>query len=201
MSRLYFRISWGLTLVFLHFRIQSVDLLPDFIGFWMAASALGELGKQVQAFRVAHRFAIVLIFLSLPNEINLGGALVTNQEFSFLWFSLGLVNSALLLAFIYYLCTGIISVAARSSLPELAQSAHIRRSVFLAVTGATLILSPLALNMPEAWQFLLIVLGIVGFLSGISIILLLRRAGQLLGPLEPDPDIRERIISGEDKDM
>ncbi|EPD88183.1 hypothetical protein HMPREF1207_02357 [Paenibacillus sp. HGH0039] len=199
MSRLYFRISWGLTLTFLHFRIQSVDLLPDFIGFWMAASALGELGKREQAFRIARGFAIPLIFLSLPNEINLGGAPVTDQPFSFFWFSLGLVNSALLLAFIYYLCTGIISAAARSSLPELAQSAHICRSVFLAVTGATLILSPLALNMPEAWQYLLIALGIIGFLSGISIILLLRRAGQLLGPLEPDPDLRESILSGEDK--
>ncbi|WP_405081301.1 hypothetical protein ACI48J_01050 [Paenibacillus chitinolyticus] len=190
-----------MTLTFLHFRIQSVDLLPDFIGFWMAASALGELGKQEQTFRIARRFAIPLIFLSLPNEINLGGALVTNQEFSFLWFSLGLVNSAFLLAFIYYLCTGIISTASRSSLPELAQSAHIRRSVFLAVTGATLILSPLALNMPEVWQYLLIALGIIGFLSGISIILLLRRAGQLLGALEPDPDFRESILSGEDKNM
>ncbi|WP_256124111.1 hypothetical protein [Paenibacillus chitinolyticus] len=165
----------------------------------MAASALGELGKREQAFRIARGFAIPLIFLSLPNEINLGGAPVTDQPFSFFWFSLGLVNSALLLAFIYYLCTGIISAAARSSLPELAQSAHIRRSVFLAVTGATLILSPLALNMPEAWQYLLIALGIIGFLSGISIILLLRRAGQLLGPLEPDPDLRESILSGEDK--
>lgn len=199
MSRLYVRISWGLTLVFLHFRIQAVDLLPDFIGFWMAASALGGLGKQEQAFRVARLLAIALIFLSLPNVINVGEAPVADEAFSFFRFSHGLLYSAFLLAFIYYLCTGMISAAKRYGLPELALSAHIRRSVFLTVTGASLILSPLALNMPETWQYLLIMLAIIGFLSGISIILLLRRAGHLLGPLISDPDTRESVISGEDK--
>lgn len=62
------RIFWGLLLVVLDLRVNSVDLfLPDFLGYILIASGLGLLVQYDRWFRRARPLAIIMIFVSLTS--------------------------------------------------------------------------------------------------------------------------------------
>jgi hypothetical protein len=63
-------IFWGLLFVALDIRINSIDLfLPDFVGYILIASGLGLLGRHDKWFRRARVMAIVMIFFSLTDLV------------------------------------------------------------------------------------------------------------------------------------
>lgn len=67
------RIFWGLLFVVLDIRINSIDLfLPDFVGYILIVSGLGWLAPHDKWFRRARVMAIIMIFLSLTDlvEVN-----------------------------------------------------------------------------------------------------------------------------------
>ncbi|MFK4998462.1 hypothetical protein ACI2OX_17435 [Bacillus sp. N9] len=66
MPRVINRIFWGLMLVLLDIHIVFIDLLPDFIGYLLIASALGTLQPFSTKFSKAKGIAYALAFLSLP---------------------------------------------------------------------------------------------------------------------------------------
>lgn len=64
------RIFWGLLFVVLDVRIYSIDLfLPDFVGYILIASGLGLLASHNKWFRRARVIAIIMIFFSLTNLV------------------------------------------------------------------------------------------------------------------------------------
>lgn len=64
------RIFWGLLFVVLDIRIDSIDLfLPDFVGYILIASGLGLLAPHDKWFRRARVMAIIMIFFSLTDLV------------------------------------------------------------------------------------------------------------------------------------
>lgn len=64
------RIFWGLLFVLFDIRINSIDLfLPDFVGYILIASGLGLLAPHDKWFRRARVLAIIMIFFSLTNLV------------------------------------------------------------------------------------------------------------------------------------
>lgn len=64
------RIFWGLLFVFLDLRINSLDLfLPDFVGYILIVSGLGLLAPHDKWFRRARVMAIIMIFFSLTDLV------------------------------------------------------------------------------------------------------------------------------------
>jgi len=66
------RIFWGLLFVLLDLRINSVDLfLPDFVGYILIVSGLGLLAPHDKWFRRARVMAIIMIFFSLTDLVEI----------------------------------------------------------------------------------------------------------------------------------
>jgi|GEM_PF-2378158 len=66
------RIFWGLLFVVLDIRINSIDLfLPDFVGYILIASGLGLLAPHDKWFRRARVMAIIMIFFSLADLVEI----------------------------------------------------------------------------------------------------------------------------------
>lgn len=64
------RIFWGLLFVALDVRIDSIDLfLPDFVGYILIVRGLGLLAPHDKWFRRARVMAIMMIFFSLPDLV------------------------------------------------------------------------------------------------------------------------------------
>ena len=64
------RIFWGLLFVVLDIRIDSIDLfLPDFVGYILIVSGLGLLTPHDKWFRRARVMAIIMIFFSLTDLV------------------------------------------------------------------------------------------------------------------------------------
>jgi hypothetical protein len=64
------RIFWGLLFVVLDVRINSIDLfLPDFVGYILIVSGLGLLAPHDKWFRRARVMAIIMIFFSLTDLV------------------------------------------------------------------------------------------------------------------------------------
>jgi len=64
------RIFWGLLFVILDIRVNSIDLfLPDFVGYILIASGLSLLAPYDKWFRRARVLAIIMIFFSLTNLV------------------------------------------------------------------------------------------------------------------------------------
>ena len=64
------RIFWGLLFVVLDIRIGSIDLfLPDFVGYILIASGLSLLAPHDKWFRRARVMAVIMIFFSLTDLV------------------------------------------------------------------------------------------------------------------------------------
>lgn len=71
------RLAWGLILVAVDLRINhGIDLVPDPLGWWLAAVALVDLSDHHRAFVLAARLALVAALLSVPDFIAPGGSVL-----------------------------------------------------------------------------------------------------------------------------
>lgn len=55
----------GYILIFFHFRINGIDLLPDFVGYLLIASGLGQLAEESEQFVKARPWAFVMSVVSI----------------------------------------------------------------------------------------------------------------------------------------
>lgn len=66
----FLRIFWGLLLVVLDIRMDSIDIfLPDFVGYILIVSGLTALAPHDKWFRRARLIAFIMIFVSLINFV------------------------------------------------------------------------------------------------------------------------------------
>ncbi|PYP84278.1 MAG: hypothetical protein DMF61_20505 [Blastocatellia bacterium AA13] len=63
----FIKIFWGLLLVTLDIRINSLDLMPNFIGYILIAAGLTLLAPRHLWFRTARVIAIIMVFVSIPS--------------------------------------------------------------------------------------------------------------------------------------
>ncbi len=173
------RIFIGLLLVFLDFRIQYVDILPDFIGYIFIFRALDTLARQHPCFSRARPFALALIFLSVTSLVvtpgmNLLEGPPSTQDLS--WTLLGQVLTVLDLFLIYWLSQGIYELAKERKLEELQEKAQYRWKFYFLATAVILVYTPFSINIEPALNLVMFPLVILLFWSMILLLGLVRMA-------------------------
>jgi len=178
----YSRIAWGLALELIDFRIQSFDVLPDALGYLLIMIGLAGVQPRNGRFVAGWIAACALLIESLPRLA--GGPPIINllqpQPLdSSQWLMMGgtaIVETIML----YGICVGIRGQA----LSEKGQAglAHSALRTWQAVFGfgtAMLIALPFMLNADRStttpW---LVLLSLGAFIAGLSVIVLVRKAGK-----------------------
>ena len=175
----YRRMFLGLLLVFLDFRIQFIDILPDFLGYILVYQALGKLTAQHPYFSKGKPFALVLVFLSLvtiiePPNSNLLENSLNEQQLG--WILVGQGNLILDLFLFFWLCQGICLLATERGLDVLREKATFRWKFYLIVTSILLVYTPFTLNLDPAWNMLMIVFLVLQFIILLLLLGLIRTA-------------------------
>ncbi len=159
------RMGWGLLFELIDIRIAAFDLLPDFIGYILLATALSALGGQHAGFRRARWAAIAMIALTLPSVLvtsNAGFA-----DMAVLPLGLHLYGQALLavhVAMAYWMFGGLRHMAAQAGDSGLQAAAELRMQLYMAVNFAQLAAYPFVLNAGDDMIGLLLVAGVLAFI-------------------------------------
>ncbi len=105
-------IFWGFLFMF-DFRIQGVDILPNFIGYLFMYSGLGNLSSYNSEFGNAKKYSIPLVVLSLFSLYQVQNPVgqVMIDPLSLGLFFVGIIVTVLDLLLVYHLCLGIINLA------------------------------------------------------------------------------------------
>ena len=178
-SMAYRRIFQGLLLVLLDFRIQYLDILPDFLGYILIFCALSTLAAQHSFFSKARPFALLLVFLSLGSIIetpkaNLLEFSLSTQELGWLLLEQGKIIVDLFL--FYWLCQGIQELAQERALAVLQEKARFRWRFYFTVTCILLVYAPFALNLEPSWNILMIPILVLLFAAMLLLLGLVRTA-------------------------
>ncbi|WP_062106177.1 hypothetical protein [Bacillus niameyensis] len=172
------KVFWGMLLVFLSFKINHFDLLPDFIGYFIVASAMNDLVSFSHTFSKAKKVAIILAIVSIPamfmREISLSEGFEPSSDV----FTLLLGSTAiqlLALIFIYFLFQGLIELASKYHFNELAKKTKKILTACIIIDLLVLSLTPFSMNLPGTDFFLFIIIGIItSFIVSIVILVLFR---------------------------
>lgn len=165
--------GWGMLLVFLDFEFNGLDLIPDPIGWVMAASATSSLAAHSVAgsrmFGFASVAAVAALLTSLPEWVGVTDAAIIGLG--------AIVNTS----FVFATCTAIMVAA-----PPQRVAANVIRWLDLALTAAFVVGMPMADGPQEvtADARALVVL-VVGLAVFVWFIVLLFRTAKLYG--EPLP--------------
>lgn len=116
-------IFWGLLLVFLDFRINGFDLLPNGLGYLLIALGASQLVLQSPKFGAASALSAVLILAWLC------GFVVSGELAQFV----GLSTMVLSVALNWFLLGGIMDVSSARNRPDLAERASQLRIAYAAV--------------------------------------------------------------------
>lgn len=124
-------IFWGLLLVLLDFSVNGIDVLPDGIGYILAAAGCAGLARLSQRFKTAIVLCFVLAALWLFG-FGVRGEIVA---------AYGLITTVVNCAMIWQLLGGISEFARRQELSDMAQRAENRRITYVAIMMGSLLLS------------------------------------------------------------
>ena len=174
------RIFWGLILVVLDLRLdESIDLLPDFLGFVLVTMGLGLLAPLSGRFRTARVLAAMLIVLSLADF-----ATPTREEGAEWfdgWRALEIFVDVVDVAMVWLLCGGIASLARRRGLPDLRYRAQMRRGLYLGFQVVSWVLLFALKDAPEPPVALVLGLVVFAFVVMLLLMGLMLRAARELG--------------------
>lgn len=181
------RLGWGLVVQIIDFNLFFFDLLPDFIGYIMMASALHQLSSEHSIFKRAKWTAIAMIFLSLPSVAMKTN--ITNSDFSSIPLSLHLYSQAMMALHVllaFWVFNGLYALAQQAGHSILLDSIHIRRNLYLLIFITQLIFYPFLLNVDDSWMMLLIVFGILALIMEFLFLRLPFRLSKIISrsPLE-----------------
>ncbi|MGD8191428.1 hypothetical protein ACQCN2_15715 [Brevibacillus ginsengisoli] len=180
------KVFWGILLVFLDFRFNGFDVLPDLIGFILMLIGFSQLSTLNIRFNNAKIATIPLLFFSILElfHVQTDIPLSTTEPLSGVAVLLSLCGTVLNLYVIFNLCKGIEELALQSGKMELADMANTRWRYYLWFTIAFTVLSLLVVGISLFLWFLFIPIVICGFIATILILILIRQADQTLRTYE-----------------
>lgn len=163
-------IFWGFLFMF-DFRIQGVDILPNFIGYLFMYSGLGNLSSYSSEFGNAKKYSIPLAVLSVFSLYQVQNPVeqVTIDPLSIGLFAVGIITTVLDLLLVNHLCLGIIDLAKDQSNDALQELAHHRWKYYLYYKVIFIIWIPLGVVAP----FLLVIGFIPMFIISIAVLVLM----------------------------
>ncbi|WP_339268155.1 hypothetical protein MKY48_29455 [Paenibacillus sp. FSL W8-0187] len=174
-----YRIVWGLLLVLVDFKLETVDLLPELLGYLLIASGLWRLQALNGYFKAGHLSAWLLLIWSVLSlfwfpEVKTGG--VPMQSVEELLIQLPAI--CLHMVLIFGICRGIQanSAGAESGLDH---KARFRGHLFMAAQLLWLIAYPFILNLDSGDMIPVIFMcSLVVMVAEIAVMLLVRLAGR-----------------------
>ncbi len=192
MRRAYSQIFWGLLIDLIDFRFNGFDLLPDLIGYALILAGLTKLRPHSRGFRIAWIAAVVLLLLSALQLFGVRGEISLTSGERPEAGALGLVSLALAanMVFFYGICDGIRQSALERRRLSLAGTARSLWYWNFAIGAITLFSFPFQLNYePGVLYLVFLLLALGSFMTGLLLILLVRRAGrELTRPVRRSPD-------------
>ncbi|XEC94456.1 hypothetical protein AB6A23_24590 [Paenibacillus tarimensis] len=165
MYRAFRRLGWGFVIILLDIRIVFFDLLPDFIGFIMIASAFQHLSAYQTVFNKAKWVSIAMIFLSIPEMFMPYN--VSFPEFVVAPLKLQLYSQAMLALHVlsaYWTFIGLGAMAKQAGQTALLNTVTTRRDFFLVIYVSELIFYPFLLNVEASRIMLLIAIMALSFI-------------------------------------
>ena len=127
-------IFWGLLLAFLDFKINGFDLLPDVVGYVLVAVGAFSLGVYSPKFSLGGALSCLqaagwLVGLAVGGEAGV---------------PFGLLMTALNCGMIWTLLGGMIDFTTAKDRPDLAELAHNRRVLYVAITAGVWLFAAVA---------------------------------------------------------
>lgn len=160
------RVFWGMLLIILHLNVGEVDLLPDFVGYFLYYMAIDGLTVDVPEERSLKWLAALFAVQELADQLMVVVGISLSGTVAVVY---SLVLGLLHVWFEFKLFTLLMDTAEHHSCPERRSSLELIRTVQLicgfGVTAMTA-LTPVAMNVD--WLFgllgtLLLVMGLVAF--------------------------------------
>lgn len=102
------RIAWAYLLIHLHFRLNNLDLLPDWAGYLLIFSAIGLLAGELRDLPLLRPFCILLGAVSGVDWLSF---LLTGAEFTGRFFLLSALITCVALYFHFQLLTDLAALA------------------------------------------------------------------------------------------
>lgn len=106
MNKGYRLLFIGLLLILIDLRINTFDLLPDFVGYIMIALGINELKTKGSSFSKATPFALILIFLVFPSLVGYEGIGLDTKSLPLLPYLLETVIGVFHLLMMYFIFAG-----------------------------------------------------------------------------------------------
>ena len=106
------RIAWAYLLIHLHFRLNNLDVLPDWAGYLLIFSAIGLLAGELRDLPLLRPFCILLGAVSGVDWL---AFLLTGVEFTGRFFLLSALITCVALYFHFQLLTDLAALADRQS--------------------------------------------------------------------------------------
>lgn len=185
-------VFWGLFLVFLDFRINGLDLLPDFAGYILIAIGFNELTNYHSNFETARIFSIVLIVLSLFTLIKFdqGPGFHFNPILSLIQTAYMIID----LLMIWFMCNGIAALATAKNNPSLVETAIFRRNLYFGLALAGMLVVVIAAISPPTG--LILIIPFIIFLI-VMLVLMLNLVWRASRELDTPPSVGQNA-SGDD---
>jgi hypothetical protein len=170
----------GIVMAQVDLRLNGFDLLPDVLGYLIAALTAYQLRPLHRAFAVAAGCAALAAPLSLASLDRHAGSTVSKTGDPALDVVLALADVVIL----WCVCTGVVAAAEDAGDHDLAADGRFRRMLVVAVAVLWLltpVLGPLLARLPLGLAAaLLIAYAVVAVVSLVLVVGLLLRAGRLL---------------------
>ena len=172
MSSGYRLIFIGFILILLDFRINTFDLLPDFIGYIFVINGLNGLSVKGSAFEKAKPLAILLLFLSLPslfgfweNSLDTKSLAIFPVVYEFV---LGLSH----LIMMYLIFAGTWEMATKYEDEEWGQHLKSRWNLYAIVNLLFLCMYALSYNFPTIKPLIIVLIIVVLIVEIVAIVLI-----------------------------
>jgi len=164
------------------FRINSFDVLPDFVGYLLFYLGAAKLQHASDWFRKAKPFCAVMIVLSLPSlveiQLTTDGAAAIGPALLWMLFSIALL--AIDLYIVHAFCRGIESLAEAQDVHELAGTARSRWNLYLILQAMVVFMYFSALIAPFFAAIVTIPLFVFSIIVLVLMMVLMHRSSQQL---------------------
>ena len=145
MASAFLKLFWGLVLVYCDFKINQLDLLPDFVGYLLVALGCSELNRYVPKFSAPYVASLALVVLSIIDMLA-----VTEPAFALVC---AVVNCVL----IWSLFGGLADLARQYSRHDLIEKANFRRTAYVIVSALAWFVTISATRVQAPLGFLVLI--------------------------------------------
>ncbi|MBL4937300.1 hypothetical protein JK636_16345 [Clostridium sp. YIM B02515] len=180
----YNKLFWGMIFIIFDFNLGGINLLPDFIGYFLIYAGLIPLQQQHEFYKKAKAPLIILLSISLVKAISyFTTGYIVNQKENINLFSLliGSFTSLVTVYLIYILCRSIYLLASSRGEEELKSNAEYRFKYYSITVIALVLYLPFSINLSQDMSMIGAVIILLNIIFTLPIVGLFRKAMNVLG--------------------